>query len=132
MATWTLEELKLLLREISHHRLAVAYVVAASTGMRRGEVLGLAGVTFTSTTAPWPCDRPSWPSLPRSWSVSQRLLGEVRDLTGSGNLRARRANQSVDRLAVGERYSKHDLVKVVAFGDVVKVELDLQLLEPAG
>jgi integrase len=41
MATWTPEELRLFLDAIAHHRLAAAYVLAASTGMRRGEVLGV-------------------------------------------------------------------------------------------
>jgi integrase len=41
MATWSPEELRTFLEAIAHHRLAAAYVLAASTGMRRGEVLGL-------------------------------------------------------------------------------------------
>ena len=41
MATWTPGELQSFLKDIARHRLAAAYVVAASTGMRRGEVLGL-------------------------------------------------------------------------------------------
>src|SRR5581483_7356472 len=41
MAVWTPEELRTFLDGISQHRLAAAYVLAASTGMRRGEVLGV-------------------------------------------------------------------------------------------
>jgi integrase len=41
MATWTPDELRLFLKAISPHWLAPAYILAASTGMRRGEVLGL-------------------------------------------------------------------------------------------
>jgi len=41
MATWTPEELRSFLGAIASHRLASAYVLAASTGMRRGEILGL-------------------------------------------------------------------------------------------
>ena len=41
MATWTPDELRLFLAATAPHRLAAAYVLAASTGMRRGEVLGL-------------------------------------------------------------------------------------------
>jgi integrase len=41
MATWTPEELQGFLKDIANHRLAAAYVLAASTGIRRGEVLGL-------------------------------------------------------------------------------------------
>lgn len=41
MATWTPEELRSFLLAISRHRHAAAYLLAASTGMRRGEVLGV-------------------------------------------------------------------------------------------
>lgn len=41
MATWTPDELRKFLDAIAHHRLAAAFVLAASTGMRRGEVLGV-------------------------------------------------------------------------------------------
>jgi integrase len=42
MRVWTPEQLVQFLDEIAEHRLATAFVVAAHTGMRRGEVLGLA------------------------------------------------------------------------------------------
>ena len=57
MATWTPDELRRFLEAIALHRLAAAYVFAASTGMRRGEVLGCAGVTSTSSVAPSPSAR---------------------------------------------------------------------------
>jgi integrase len=41
MATWTPAELQTFVAAIRDHRLGAAYVLAASTGMRRGEVLGL-------------------------------------------------------------------------------------------
>lgn len=41
METWTPDELRLFLEAIGTHRLAAAYVLSASTGMRRGEVLGV-------------------------------------------------------------------------------------------
>jgi len=41
MKVWDAEQLRQFLTEIDHHRLAPAYFVAANTGMRRGEVLGL-------------------------------------------------------------------------------------------
>lgn len=41
MSTWTVGELKQFLRSIEGHRLYAAFVVLATTGMRRGEVLGL-------------------------------------------------------------------------------------------
>lgn len=42
MRFWTPQQLRQFLDEITDHRLAPAFVVAAHTGMRRGEVLGLA------------------------------------------------------------------------------------------
>lgn len=41
MSTWTVGELKQFLRTVEGHRLYAAFVVLATTGMRRGEVLGL-------------------------------------------------------------------------------------------
>jgi integrase len=41
MSTWTVTELKQFLRSVEGHRLYSAFVVLATTGMRRGEVLGL-------------------------------------------------------------------------------------------
>lgn len=41
MKTWTPAQLRVFFGGIAHHRLAAAYVLAATTGMRRGEVLGV-------------------------------------------------------------------------------------------
>ena len=41
MKTWTPVQLRQFFDGIAHHRLAAAYVLAATTGMRRGEVLGV-------------------------------------------------------------------------------------------
>ncbi len=41
MKTWTAEQVKEFFAAIKDHRLAAAYTLAAATGMRRGEVLGL-------------------------------------------------------------------------------------------
>jgi len=41
MRVWTAEQLRRFLDEISEHRLHAAFHLAANTGMRRGEVLGL-------------------------------------------------------------------------------------------
>jgi integrase len=41
MKTWTPEQLRAFFEGIADHRLAAAYVLAATTGMRRGEVLGV-------------------------------------------------------------------------------------------
>jgi integrase len=41
MKTWTASEVQEFFAAVKDHRLAVAYTLAAATGMRRGEVLGL-------------------------------------------------------------------------------------------
>jgi integrase len=41
MKTWTPEELRVFLAAFAGHRLEAAYILAATTGMRRGEVLGV-------------------------------------------------------------------------------------------
>lgn len=41
MRTWTPEQLRKFFDGIAEHRLAAAYVLAATTGMRRGEILGV-------------------------------------------------------------------------------------------
>ena len=41
MKTWTPEQLREFFAGITTHRLAAAYILAATTGMRRGEVLGV-------------------------------------------------------------------------------------------
>lgn len=49
MSTWTPERLRDFFTGIAHHRLAAAYLLAATTGMRRGEVLGLRWVDVDFT-----------------------------------------------------------------------------------
>lgn len=41
MKTWDVEEVRIFLREIAQHRIGTAYMLAVTTGMRRGEILGL-------------------------------------------------------------------------------------------
>jgi len=41
MQTWTPDQLRAFFEGIASHRLAAAYILAATTGMRRGEVLGV-------------------------------------------------------------------------------------------
>ena len=41
MKTWTPEQLRQFFAGIANHRLVAAYILAATTGMRRGEVLGV-------------------------------------------------------------------------------------------
>ena len=114
MATWTPEELQIFLKGISRHRLAAAYVLAASTGMRRGEVLGL-----------------RWSDLDldlRTAAVVQTIINVAYVVTVSepktargrrtisldpatvAILRAHRRQQDQERASLGEGYGDRDLV----------------------
>jgi integrase len=111
MRTWTAIELRNFLTGISEDRLAGAWWLLATTGMRRGEVLGL------------------------RWSdvdfVGARLLITrtlITPKTGKGRrqvaldsptvaaLRAHRSRQLQERLEVGEVYEDGDLVACLADG----------------
>src|ERR1019366_7112590 len=50
MQTWTGDQVRIFLSALQGHRLQVAYILAATTGMRRGEVLGVrwADIDFAS------------------------------------------------------------------------------------
>ncbi len=41
MKTWTVEEVRTFLTEMTDHRIGTAYILAVTTGMRRGEILGV-------------------------------------------------------------------------------------------
>jgi integrase len=114
MRVWDAEQLRQFLHGIEQHRLCPAFHLAASTGMRRGEVLGLL-----------------WRDVDldaRRLSVSQALVSvaytaQIADVkTGSGRrtidlddrtisiLRAWRKRQLEERLALGANYEDHGLV----------------------
>jgi integrase len=47
MKTWTADEVRTFLDHTAEHRLHAAYLLLATTGMRRGECLGCAGLMWT-------------------------------------------------------------------------------------
>lgn len=65
MRVWTTEQLRQFLDEIAEHRLATAFVVGAHTGMRRGEVLGLAWCDLDLDANRLSVRQPSSPSSTR-------------------------------------------------------------------
>lgn len=115
MATWTAEELARFLELSADDRMHAAYVLLATAGMRRGEVLGL-----------------RWSDVDldgRRLSVAQTLttindqvfVGPTKTIRSRRNvaldvetvavLRAHRRRQSEDRLAIGEGWDgSNDLV----------------------
>lgn len=114
METWTPDELRIFLEAIAKHRLAAAYVLAASTGMRRGEILGT-----------------RWCDLDLDGgtvAVRQTVLNIAYKIRGSepktargrrtisldpmtiAVLQAHRSQQLEERLASGKPYEDRDLV----------------------
>lgn len=59
--SWTLEECRRFLAVTAEHRLSAAFHLALVTGLRRGELLGSAGRTSTSSAGPsrWSSSSPS-------------------------------------------------------------------------
>jgi integrase len=113
---WSPEELSAFLAYVRPHQFFAALYLAANTGMRRGEVLGLRWRDLD-------LDNPEGPRL----SVSQTVVAPDRKIefsipkTGHGRvvsldpvtvdvLRQHRVRQAEYRLALGKDYIDHDLV----------------------
>jgi integrase len=109
MRTWTADELAAFLKHVSEDRLFATWMTAASTGARRGEVLGA-----------------RWRDLDldgRRWGIVQTVIesGVSRPKSGRSRsvaldagtvdaLRAHRKAQAAERLALGPAYVDSDLV----------------------
>ena len=113
MRTWSADEVSRFLTSVAHDRLATAWRVAASTGMRRGEVLGLrwrdvdldtARVSIAQTLIEGAgAPRASTPKGGRGRSVALD--------TGTVNaLREHRKAQLAERMAIGPGWQDSDLV----------------------
>lgn len=114
MVTWTPEQVEMFLDAVSDHRLSAAFLTLATTGMRRGEALGLRWVDLDLDAA--------------RLSVRQTVIAvhhEVRfgtPKTAKGRrpisldgetvaaLREHRKRQAVERLQIGSGWSDLDLV----------------------
>jgi integrase len=114
MGTWSPEELQTFLKGIADHRLAAAYVVAASTGMRRGEVLGLRwfDVDLVAMTV---AVRQTIISVGYKVMISDPKTARGRrtislDAATAAVLRQHRARQEEERLARDVEYVDNDLV----------------------
>jgi integrase len=114
MATWSGTEVRTFLDFTRGNRLHPAFVVAAATGMRRGELLGLrwtdldlkAGRLSVRQTLLTVDNRISWstPKTPRSRRSIDLDKGTV------GVLRSWRKAQAEERLLVGAGYQDNGLV----------------------
>jgi integrase len=114
MKTWTASQLQTFLAHVHDDRLYAAWAVAASTGMRRGEVLGLrwcdvdldAGRLSVRQTLVTVGYRIAY-GEPKTERGRRQLPLDAR--TGA-ILRSHRAQQAQERLAWGPAYQDADLV----------------------
>jgi integrase len=114
MQTWTAEELRRFLDHVARERLAALWTLAASTGMRRGEVLGLrwvdvdldrARVAVRQTLVV--AGRQVITSEPKTSRGRRSIALDPRTVTA---LRTWRAAQLEERLAWGPAYRDSGLV----------------------
>jgi integrase len=129
MRTWAGAELGRFLEHIAGDRLAGAWWLLATTGMRRGEVLGLrssdvdldaGSVRITRTLITTGSRRRGEPGM--AWGTPKTLKGRrsvALDPTTVAALRQHRAGQLTERLAAGEAYDDGDLVVCQADGTPV-------------
>jgi integrase len=112
--TWTPEQLGAFLEHVRSHRLGAAFHLAATTGMRRGEVLGAAwsdldleGARLTIRRTVVAPNRRVKFSSPKT---SAGLRTVALDAGTVETLRAHRKRQAEERLRFGRGYDGNDLV----------------------
>ncbi len=120
MTTWKAQELSQFLRGVAEDRLAGAWWLLATTGMRRGEVLGLrwqdvdldAGrLSISRTLITTDVQRKGEPGM--AWGTPKTGKGRRQvalDPSTVSALRAHRKRQVRERLAAGSAYQDGDLV----------------------
>lgn len=140
LTTWTAQELKTFLAEINGHRFYPAYLLAATTGMRRAEVLGLrwsdidldtmvlsVQQTLLSVNYQIEISEPKTPG-------SRRAIALDRHTTAI--LRAHRARQAEEHLSKGAAYKDGGLVFTTESGEPIHPDLFSkvfnQLVEKSG
>ena len=114
MEVWSPEQLSAFLEHVATDRMAALWRLAATTGMRRGELLGLrwADVDFeagalTVSQSLTIADYKTHISTPKTDGSRRRLTLDPATLAA---LRAHRARQSAERLALGVAWQDTGLV----------------------
>lgn len=114
MKSWTPDQLRTFLELARDHRLYAAFVVAGTTGMRRGEVLGLKwadvdldGKTVTIRRSLVTVDYAIRFEEPKTASGKRTIA--IDDGTAAA-LRQHRKRQKEERIALGAGYKDQDLV----------------------
>jgi len=125
MRTWTAVELRTFLNGVASDRLAGAWCLLATTGMRRGEVLGLrwsdvdlddGRLSISRTLITTDVQRKGMPGM--AWGTPKTGKGRRQvalDQPTIAALRLHRTRQLQERLALGAAYDDGDLV--VCLGD---------------
>jgi integrase len=125
---WTPEQLGRFLDTTSHDRLAALWQLIASTGMRRGEVLGLrwsdldldAGRLTINQTVVNVDNRPTISPTPKT-KAGRRTLALDADTVVA--LRRHRARQAEERLACGTAWRETGLVFTMEDGGLIRPAL---------
>jgi integrase len=133
LQTWTAEELRQFLGTVRQDRLYAAWRLAALTGMRRGEVLGLRW-TDLDLDAGWLAVRQTLIvvgnhpliSQPKTIRGRRQLALDPETIT---TLRAHRRTQAVERLAAGPVWTTSDLVFTRKDGRVLHPEYVRRLFD---
>jgi integrase len=112
--TWTAEQVRFFLEGSRQHPLHVAFVLAATTGMRRGEVLGLRW-RDVDLTAPQLVVRQTLLAINYKLSFGSPKTARGRralmlDAATAAVLHRHREDQWVRRATIGASYRDHDLV----------------------
>lgn len=117
MKIWTDEEAKKFLAHVREHRLYPLYYLAITTGMRRGEILGLRWQDI------------NWGQ--RTLSIRQRLNSKAKVKKRTKTKTSKRSiSLSPSELAVLRNHRKQQLIDLVSLG--VRNEHDLVFLSEAG
>jgi len=125
MRTWSVAELRAFLATVAHDRLAAAWHLAATTGMRRGELAGLQW-RDVDLEAGRIAVRRAIVSVDYAITASETKSGRVRvvelDLGTVAVLRAHRRAQAEERLALGPAYQDRGVVFCREDGEPVHPE----------
>jgi integrase len=127
MKVWSPEQLRSFVEFTRDDRLAAAWLLLVTTGMRRGEVLGLAWDDLDPLECS-PCRSPQ----PERHQLQRRALDPAEDLQGSASialdpstnsaLQAHRVRQLEERLRCGEAWNESDLVSTREDGTMIHPE----------
>lgn len=112
--TWTPKQMHQFLKTVAEDRLFAAWLLAATTGMRRGEILGLRwsdvsldlGKVSIRSTIVLVKDKPTW-SDPKT-SKSRRTITLAPEAVAA--LKAHKVAQAEDKLFLGPAFEDNDLV----------------------